>query len=258
MRVHRRLRAPPPMSPTPCREPPGIPRVGEREGDALHDGAREVRAGTRLRQAEGDAARVRIVVRRALAREIGQEEHRAGAAIIRWPPPPRGGDLGAEQAAGEGERRRAVEHRRHAIPAPGQRVGEAVHELFGRGVDSRRRRVHWQAVPSEIEGVARPDRAERDRADRRVAAARAPRRLARQAEHIRDFGAQPAGFGRAFEQPRRLREALSRSRRAPAPTRRAASSSHHEPAASLMSVAFSPVSARRSQSFGREHEAMRA
>ena len=77
MRVQSALLAPPPIRPT---SPIGlgaaldaIARVGEGEGDAFHRRAHEIDAAGRIGQAEEDAARMRIIVRRALAGEVGQE-----------------------------------------------------------------------------------------------------------------------------------------------------------------------------------------
>ena len=50
--------------------------VGEGEGDAFHHGAGQRRAVGLVRQADEAAARAGIVVRRALAGEVGQEEER--------------------------------------------------------------------------------------------------------------------------------------------------------------------------------------
>ena len=87
MRPQKRLRAPPPITETRldarARREQRLLAVGEREGDAFEHGARQIGARRRVRQAEEHAGRVGIVVRRALAGEVGQEERRAGRASAR-------------------------------------------------------------------------------------------------------------------------------------------------------------------------------
>ena len=78
IRVHSALFAPPPIRPTRvdrrARGGEAVARLGERQRHALHDGAGDVGARRRLAHAEQHAARVRVVERRPLAGEIGQEQ----------------------------------------------------------------------------------------------------------------------------------------------------------------------------------------
>ena len=94
--------------------------VGEGEGDALHHGARQRRAVGLVRQADEAAARAGIVVRRALAGEVGQEEERLLAGRRRPPPPRRA-------------RRRSIRSRRasHSSDAAAERITPIWCQVFG-------------------------------------------------------------------------------------------------------------------------------
>ena len=250
MRVHKALFAPPPMRPTRSIRDAGeaktIARVRKGQRNPLHDRAGDVGPRGRLAHAEQNAARIRIVERRPLAAEVGQKEKRAGSRIIRRRLTLERVRRRAEKPPGESERARAVEHRRHRVPAVWQRMGESVHELFRRAHISVGRDDELRRGSERDEGFARRDRAQAHRADRRVAAARREQNAARQAKRVRGLGPDLAHRRRSFEQGRRPGEDPRRRRRTlPATSARRASSSSQVPAASLMSDARSPLSFRR-------------
>ena len=82
-------------------------------------------------------------------------------------------------------------------------MGETVHELFGRAHVSVGRDDELGRGAERNERFARRDRAEADRADRRVAAAGGEHDAARQAELIGGLGPDPPGRRRTLEQRRR-------------------------------------------------------
>ncbi len=109
---------------------PGAQRVlavGQREGDAFEHGAAEVGARRGVPEAEEHAARVRVVVRRALAGQVGKKDD-AGLAVRRL-------DLGQQRrfAAGgrdggdPGEATGGAQDHRHLVPGRRQAVAERVH-----------------------------------------------------------------------------------------------------------------------------------
>ncbi len=67
-------------------------------------------------------------------------------------------------------------------------MGEAMDQFFGRGAVDVGGDDQLRRGAERNERLARPDGAEADRADRRVAAARRDRQPARQAQFIGDFG----------------------------------------------------------------------
>ena len=74
---HTSERAPPPTASAESKSVPASPStrlaVGEGIGDAFEHGLGEIGETLAMREADERAARARIVVRRALAREIGQK-----------------------------------------------------------------------------------------------------------------------------------------------------------------------------------------
>ena len=199
MRVHKALFAPPPMRPTRSISHAGggetIARLGKRQRDALHHRARDIGARRRLAHAEQDAARIRIVERRALAAEIGQEEQRAGSGIVRR-------RLALERVRAtrrEGARRKRARRRRSASP-PSRTSGSAAHgrklctSFSGALMYRSAATMSCVAVPSEMKASPGANRAQAHRADRRVAAACREQNAARQAKRVGGLGPDlPAG-----------------------------------------------------------------
>ena len=180
-----------------------IARVRKRERDPLHDRAGDVGPRRRLAHAEQNAARIRIVERRPLAAEVRQKKKRARARIIRRRLTLERVRGRAEKPSGESQRARAVEHRRHRVPAVWQRMGESMHELLRRAHISVGRDDELRRGSERNEGFAWRDGAQAHRADCGVAAAGREQDAARQAKRIRGLGPDPAHRRRSFEQRRR-------------------------------------------------------
>ncbi len=182
--------------------------IEERERHALEHRLRQVAAAVVVRQPEERAGRVRVVVRRALARQVGQEQRHAGAGRQRL----RLGDelrlaVGMGRAAQPAQRAAGREHHRHLVPGGREGVAERMH---------RPRRVRRERrVGDEVdargaerqEGRARLDHADAGRTRRVVAGAAGHDHAGRQAELLCDRGQHAAAGLAAFHQPRHLRAA---------------------------------------------------
>ena len=193
--------------------PQQLERVEEAVRNALEDGTGQRAAVVPQRQADEGAARVRVGVRRALAREVRREAQTlrtrrprcrlAEEVLVRRPP---------ERRVQPAERSRRREHDAHRVPrlrAPrGRRRGAAPAGRRGRQEARRRRRRRCRARPRAAPGGRRRHRARR-RPDRPRPRPRSTRRRA---------GATRAG-ARARRAPRRS-SAGPRRRTGACPTRR--------------------------------------
>ena len=174
--------------------------VGEGEGDAFQHGAGERRLVGGVAETDEAAADGGIVVRRALAAEIGQEQHVAGAAAIVLERLGERGGAGREDVRQPFERAGRRKDDAHLVPGVGHGVAE--------GVDGGRRVGREAGIGDEEhaggaerdEGGARLDHA--DAAGRRgivAAAAGHHHACAAMPQRLREFGAQRAGRGRALD-----------------------------------------------------------
>ena len=150
--------------------------VGEAEGDTFQNGLDHLSPRAVRRQPEQDAAGERVVVRRALAREVGQEQQRAGAgkACLHLGEERRNVVASGDAAHG-GERAGPVEHGRHGAPARGQAMAETVDGMFGRRAVTIGRDEDLRRCAERHEGAAILDDADPEAAGQRIAGPHLPR-----------------------------------------------------------------------------------
>lgn len=184
-----------------------VEAVGEAERHAFEHRVAEMRALGRMRHPEEHALRIRIVVRRAFAGQVGQEQRRRRerVRVERFDLGEQRGLVGARQLADPAQAARRGQHDAHQLPAVGDRMAERVHG---------RRRIRHEAVADDAqharraerhEAVARVDRADAERAGRVVATAARDDDRFGQPQLARDVRAQRARRRVAFDDARHLR-----------------------------------------------------
>ena len=215
-----------------------VERVREPEGDALEHGAHDVAARVARAQADERAARVRVGVRRALAREVGQEEDAAGA---------RGRRLGLGHQLSNGTPGANVSRAHCSEPAADSITPIACQLRRHRMAEDVHARLRVGLVGGQRgEDDARGAEHERDRARA------APRRRRARPRRSRPRRPRPARRRRCGRRSRATRaRAASRppgtssASRTAVEKRRSATSKSSVPEASATSIARSPQSRSR-------------
>ena len=176
-----------------------VERVAQRHGDAFHDGAGQILGAVSDVEVHEGAAHGRVVVGRALAREVGEEEEVAGRLAGGHARRQVGGRAAGE--AGEPvERVRGREDHAHLVPAAGHGVAEGVDGgggLWSVAVPSREQDA---GGAQGDEPLALAQAAEADGGGGVVSAAARDRDAGRQAEFLGDLGAERAGGLGAFDE----------------------------------------------------------
>ena len=202
-------RAPPPTASARVEVGAGVLQhalaVGEGVGDALHHRLGQVADAVGLRQADEGAAGGGVVVRRALAGEVGQEGHGRGR-LDRPTASPRSAALLAGDARQPLEAVGGREDHPHLVPGVGDGVAEGVHRArrcWARSGRSRRRaRPRCRSRRRRCPGATTPTP--------QAAAALSPAPPATTTgpsmpQRAGELGQELAGGGAALDQPRHVR-----------------------------------------------------
>ncbi|MCY1211203.1 hypothetical protein D9M72_229130 [compost metagenome] len=161
----------------------------------------------RMREAEQHPLRIRVVVRRALARQVRQEQR--AARPVRQRDRRRGFEQRRLVRELEGLRRPAHraggrEHHRHLVPAPGQRVAEGVHRLRGVRQEAVGRDEHHARGAERDEALPRLHEPHADRAGGVVARAAGDLHALAQPPARRQVRLEQRGDFTAFHEPRHV------------------------------------------------------
>ena len=172
-----------------------IQAVGKCQRHALEHRADQVRRRRLVREAEEHAARVRIIVRRALAGQIGQEVRRLAAQAARLRRFDQLRQVGrTQQLRDPVEGARGRQQHRHLVPAAGNGMAEGMRGALGIGAEPVGHGEQHAGSAQRQERLAGRDDAHAHRAGRIVAAA-AGHEHAVHAQLLGDLRPSAAGYG---------------------------------------------------------------